>query len=297
MERYFLSVVLFLMATAMHMTHSVLIKKIGIGGFFSTYEIIFIRSFITFCILAPFFATKKLKFIEKQNLLPNLFVAICSIIATYCWHYGLSMVPVNNAITINFLMPMTISILAIIILKEKVSKMLVISILLCFITIIFFYKPKALFQFGYLLLIIDLFAYSMTIVFSKKLMLKKQSPISLLFFKVSIICITSIHVVPALLAKIQQDPKVMISCIIVALIYMSETLLFLTAYNFSKVSKLQPLYYTRIVFGVFISYLILGEYVKTEQLIVAGVIIAINLNLIRYNRRHKEQQSVSNSNK
>ena len=295
MEKYFLSVILFLFATSMHMAHSVLIKKIGIGGFFSTYEIIFLRSFITFCILMPFFATKKIKFIERQNLLSNFIVAICAIIGTYCWHYGLSMVPINNAVTINFLIPMTISMLAMFLLKERISKTLIISITICFATIVCFYKPKAILQFGYLLLLIDVFSYSLSIVLSKKLMLKKQSPVSIVFFKVSIICITSVHIIPSLLPKIQQNPNVLFSCFIVTLLYICETLLFLTAYNFTKVSKLQPLYYTRIVFGILISYLILGEYLKTEQLIVAIIITLVNLNLIRYNKKQKEQKSLAHN--
>ena len=292
MERYFLSVALFLCATFMHMMHSVLIKKIGLQGVYSTYELIFFRSFISFCVLFPFFATKKLKFIEKKNLLPNLFVAMFAIIGSYCWHYGLSMVPVNSAITINFLIPMAIPVMAILILKDKVSKTLIISIILCFITILCFYKPRAVFQFGYLLLLVDVFSYSTSIALSKKLMLKKQSPVSLVFFKVSIICITSVHVIPTLIPKIQADPSILISSSIVTMCYLCETILFLTAYKFVKVSKLQPLYYTRIVFGALISYFILGEEVKNTQIIVAIIIVLINFNLIRYEALKKRKKKL-----
>ena len=289
MERYFLSITLFLGAISIHMFHSVLIKKIGLQGVISTYEIIFMRSLITFLILAPFFATKKLKFIEKKNIFPNLIVALCSIIATYCWHYGLSMVPVNNAITINYLTPMLIPLIAVLILKDKVPKTLIFSIIGCFATIIIFYKPKIVFQFGYLILFVDVLLYSTSIVLSKKLMLEKQSPISLVFFKVLIICLTSIHIIPTLIPKIQHNQTIILSTFIVSICYMTEFLLSLTAYSLVKVSKLQPLYYTRIVFGASISYFILGEQVQQNQIIVAIIIVLIKLNLIRLEAKNRRK--------
>lgn len=284
-NRYLLAVILFLTATCLHMLHSVLIKNIGLKGVYSTYEIIFIRSAVVFLILFPFFITKKVKFIEKQNFLPNILFAGLSIIASYCWHYGLSMISINNAVTINFLMPMILALFATIFLKEKLSRTLIISIIICFSAIVYFYKPNTIFSLGYLLLIVDLFCYSSSIILSKKLMMKKQSPITLLFFKVMIILITSFHVLPSLTSKITAEPSCILPSILVGFLYMCESLLFFTAYMLADVSKLQPLYYTRIVFGALISYLILGELLTTTQIIVASIIIVVNANLIRTEKK------------
>jgi drug/metabolite transporter (DMT)-like permease len=204
------------------------------------------------------------------------------------------MVPVNNATILNFFIPMVMSILAVILLKERLSYTLIFSILICFFTIIYFYKPQAIWSLGYLLLIVDVFSYSLSMVLSKKLMIKKQSPVAILFFKVIVVSITSLHCLPSLSAKIAAQPMLVLPNLLVGISYLCENLLFFTAYMLVAVSKLQPLYYTRIVFAVVISYLILNEQLSYTQVIVASVIILVNINLIRVERKKKKSNIENN---
>ena len=289
-NRYYLAVVLFLIATFFHMFHSVLIKFIGLKGVYSTYEIIFIRSLVVAVILTPLFLAKKIKFIERKNLKTNLLFAGFSIIGSYCWHYGLHMVPINNAIIINYMIPMVIPILAVIFLKERVSKTVMFSILVCFGSILIINKPKEVLKLGYLLLLIDVCCYSMSIVISKKLMLKKQSPVAVFYFKSLVVIITSTHAIPSLSIKMANDAQIWWPTLLVGLLYLCENLLFFTAYMLVSVSKLQPLYYTRIAFAALISYLMLGEMLHLNQIVLAGIIIAVNINLIRC--EHKAKKAV-----
>ena len=285
-NKYYLAVVLFLTATCLHMLHSVLIKSIGLKGVYSTYEIIFIRSLVVAVILTPIFLLKKVKFIEKQNIKTNLLFAGFSIIGSYCWHYGLHMVPVNNAIIINYMIPMVIPILAVIFLKEKLSKTLIVSIIICFSSIIIINKPKEIWKLGYLLVFVDVCCYSMSVVISKKLMLKHQSPVAVFYFKVLIVIITSTHAIPSLSVKIINDTQILLPTLLVGILYLCENILFFTAYMLVSVSKLQPLYYTRIVFSSLISYLILGEVLHINQVILAIIIIIVNLNLFRVEKKN-----------
>ena len=262
-----------------------LIKSIGAKTECSTYEILFLRGFFTFIILTPFFLAKKVKFITKQQFLPNLIVAMFSICATYCWHYGLSMVPINNGIIINFLLPMTTSIVAFFLIKEKLSKELIVSIIICFLTISFAYGFTSSFNIGYLLLAVDIVSYSMYVVLSKRLILQKQSPVSLLYFKVIIICIISLPVFPSLTDKILADYNILTSTFLTTLFYIAEALLILKAYTYTQVLSLQPLYYTRIIFASIFSYLLLGEMLTLRQILTAIIIILVNLNLIRIFRK------------
>lgn len=284
-NKYLFAVILFLTGTGLHTLHTVLIKSIGIKTECSTYEILFLRGFFTFIILTPFFLAKKVKFITKQQFLPNLIVAMFSICATYCWHYGLSMVPINNGIIINFLLPMTTSIVAFFLIKEKLSKELIVSIIICFLTIFFAYGFTSSFNIGYLLLAVDIVSYSMYVVLSKKLILQKQSPVSLLYFKIIIICIISLPVFPSLTDKILADYNILTSTFLTTLFYIAEALLILKAYTYTAVSSLQPLYYTRIIFASIFSYLLLGEMLNLRQILTAIIIILVNLNLIRIFRK------------
>lgn len=284
-HKYIFAVMLFSTGIALHTLLTVLIKSIGVKTECSTYEILFLRGFFAFLILTPFFLTKKVKFITKQQFIPNLIVALFSICATYCWHYGLSMVPVNNGIIINFLLPMTTSVVAYFLIKEKLSKELIISIIICFLTIFFAYGFASSLSIGYFLLACDILSYSLYVVLSKKLILQKQSPVSLLYFKVIIICITSIHVIPDLYNKVSINYGILTSTFVATLFYVLEALLVLKAYTYTAVSSLQPLYYTRIIFASIFSYLLLGEMFTFKQLITASIIILVNLNLIRIFRK------------
>lgn len=285
-NQYLFAVILFLTGTGLHTLHTVLIKSIGAKTECSTYEILFLRGLFAFIILTPFFLAKKVKFITKHQFLPNLIVAMFSICATYCWHYGLSMVPINNGIIINFLLPMTTSIVAYFLIKEKISKELIVSIIICFLTIVFAYGFTSSFNIGYLLLAIDIISYSMYVVLSKRLILQKQSPVSLLYFKVIIICLTSIHVIPDLGNKISNNYSIITSTFLTTLFYIAEALLILKAYTYTAVSSLQPLYYTRIIFASIFSYLLLGEILTWQQILTAVIIILVNLNLIRVFRKN-----------
>ena len=286
-NRYIVAIILFLTGTGLHTLHTVLIKSIGAQTECSTYEILFLRGFFAFLLLTPFFLTKKVKFITKQRFIPNLIVAGFSICATYCWHYGLSMVPINNGIIINFLLPMVTSLVAVLLIKEKLSKEMVLSLIICFLTIFFAYGFTGSLNIGYLLLACDITSYAIYVVLSKKLILQKQSPVSLLYFKVIVICITSLHVLPELTDKILNNPNIITSTFLTTLFYVSESLLVLKAYTYTSVSSLQPLYYTRIIFAAIFSYLLLGEMLTLKQVVVGIIIVAVNFNLIRILRKKK----------
>ena len=184
------------------------------------------------------------------------------------------------------MIPMVIPMLAVIFLKEKLSKTLIISIIICFGSILIINKPKEILKLGYLLLLIDVCCSSMSIVISKKLMIKKQSPVAVFYFKVLVVIITSTHAIPSLSVKIINDTQILVPTILVGILYLCENILFFTAYMLVAVSKLQPLYYTRIVFASLISYLILGEVLHINQVILAIIIIVVNLNLFRAEKRN-----------
>lgn len=113
-------------------------------------------------ILAPLFMLRKVKENIKTNL---LFAVFFSIIGSYCWHYGLHMVPVNCN---NHQLYDTNGYPCFgVFLKEKLPKTLIASIIICFVSIILINKPKEILKLGYLLLLVGVCCYSISIVISK----------------------------------------------------------------------------------------------------------------------------------
>ena len=287
---YTLAVILMLCYFAVHVVHSAVIKMVGMGGVFSTYELIFVRSIFAVCVLLPFFITKKISFIETKDLPLNLITAGLSILASYCWHYGLSTVEINNATTISFLEPVVISVLAVFFLKEKISQTLIFSLVVCFITIVCLYSPKIIVQRGYLFLFSDVLFYSFSMILAQKLMIKKQSPATILFFKAGIVCLTSLHATPELVRKISQNYEVLIPMLVFSVLYVAEMLLVFTAYKLASLARLQPLIYTKFIFAAVLSYALLGEILTLQQFIAAAIVISVNINLFLFERKRQKSK-------
>lgn len=282
LSNYQIAIIFLLFHFIAHIVHSAFLKKIGIVGVFTTHELIYARSIFTVIVLVPFFFLKKISFLPKgsfkRDIWLNLIIAGLSILSSYCWHYGLRTVEVNNAVTVSFLLPICTSIWAAIFLKEKISKILVISLLVCVSMIVYVYNPKVIVNFGYIFLFVDIFAYSLSIVLSRKLLINNQHPVSILLFKTILICLVSFGTFPKLAYKISLDYSVSYSMIAFSALYVLETLFFLISIKLAPcVTYLQPIMYTRFVFGVFFSYFLLGEILSIKQLIVVIVIIFVNV--------------------
>ena len=207
---YTLAVAIMMCHFLCHTMQTAVIKLTGEDFPFSTYELIFIRSIFAFTVLIPFFLTKKIPFIKKQDVPLNFLTVGLSIIASYFWHYGLTTVEMNTAVALSFIEPMLVSLLAVILLKEKISKYNILALLICFLTILVSSNTNILINKGYLLLFSDFILYSLSIVLAKKLLIRKEHPAAILFFKASIVCFTSFHIVPDLIHKISLNYHVLL---------------------------------------------------------------------------------------
>ena len=279
LHTYTLAVVIMMFHFLCQNMQSAVIKLTGEEFPFSTYELIFVRSIFAIVVLSPFFITKKIPFIKKKDLPLNFLTVGSSIIASYFWHYGLTTVEMNTATVMSFIEPMLVSLLAVILLKEKISKHNVIALLICFTSILCLCNTNILFHKGYLFLMADFILYSLSMIVAKKLLIRKEHPAAILFFKASIVCLTSFHVVPSLVNKVSLNYSVLLPMLLFSVFYVLETLLIYTAYKIADLSRLQPLIYTKFIFSVVVSYVVLGELLTWKQLVVASIIAFVNINL------------------
>ena len=279
LHTYTLAVAIMMFHFLCQSMQTAIIKLTGEDFPFNTYELIFVRSIFAIVVLAPFFVTKKIPFLKKKDLPLNFLTAGLSIIASYFWHYGLTTVEMNTATAISFIEPLLVSLLAVIFLKEKISKHNILALLICFLTILVSSNTNILINKGYLLLFSDFILYSFSMILEKKLLIRKEHPAAILFFKASIVCLTSFHVVPNVLHKISLNYNVLLPMLLFSVFYVLETLLIYTAYKIADLSRLQPLIYTKFIFSVVVSYVVLGELLTWKQVLVASIIICTNVNL------------------
>jgi len=267
-------------ALFLHLLQTSIIKKVPTISQLNLYDIMFFRNAISALILCiiliPNLKKIPYKQITKNDILLIFLTSSCYIVATYCWHLGVSKVPVNNAVIISFLVPVIVAFMSKVFLKEKLNYVLLLSLLMCFTATILIYKP-AIMQFnnGYIILLIDVIAYSIATIFRK--------PIATKLGTIFIIFLANVIMLPfsfAFSAKpftiFNNSNLTIILILSVALIYCIEILISTKCTTLIAISKLQPIKFLRIVFSILLSYFMLHEMPTNTQMIAFIVILLAN---------------------
>lgn len=282
-SQHSLAFVMYVTATGLHMLQTVIIKKTSINANLNVNDLILIRSVIGVIAVTPFVLAAKNIF-KTEYIKPNLKIAFFYIIATYGWHYGSRMVPINNASIISFTVPIIVTILSALILKERIRVLTKVSIAICtLIVFALYHKPSSIVKlnYGYIILIIDVFAYSIATILRKQSM-AKQKPIGILYF--NLLCIMPVGFLfsPKILLTLSTlQGQSVVSIVLIGITYLSESYFMLKAYSMTQVSNLQVAKYSRIVFSILMSYFILGEAVSVEQVIFAGIVFVVQVLVAR----------------
>ena len=263
----------YLSAVFLNVLTSVLIKYLHINSDLNLNQIVAIRTIFAMFMLTPFM-TRKLKNINKKHIKLIILTGSLACLDIYLWHYGASIVPINNAVVVSFLLPILITFFACIILKEPLylGSIIALIVAFCAINLIYQITPNVS-SFGYFVLIADFTAGALGFVLTKKLT-SFYSPLLIVYLK---ICV----VLPIACALIGSMPVFtiysFIFIFICSIIYIFERYLLTLAYKLHDMGPLQPLRFFNILFSFILSYLILKEMINVWQIIVAFMIIFANL--------------------
>lgn len=255
-----------------------IIKYIGIKNIITINQLIFLRTLLSLVMFCPFGIrhAKEVLTIGKKDLALISLLCILATLDTYLWNIGLQKVPINNAILIAMMTPITTTILAGVFLKEKVTKGIKLVFLINTISTVAFYGIKTdQLNVGYLILFADLFVYGTTAIVIKKL--SSYSAGFLVFIRMAAL-------LPVSFLLIKDLPKITTSVAILVIIvtigYTTQRLLITKAYQMAKIVSLQPLKYFNIVFSSILGYFILKEPLSLQQ-IMSFIFIISTTFLIR----------------
>ena len=273
MKTFLLASVAYLSAVFLNVLTSVLIKYLHINSDLNLNQIIAIRVILAMFMLTPFMAGK-LKNINKKHIKLIILTGSLACLDIYLWHYGVSIVPINNAVVVSFLVPILITFFACVILKEPLylGSIMALIVAFCAINLIYQITPNVS-SFGYFVLIADFTAGALGFVLTKKLTLF-YSPLLIVYLKIFVM-------LPIAFALIGSIPVFtvysFIFVFICSIMYILERYLFTLAYKLHDMGPLQPLRFFNILFSFILSYLILKEMINVWQIIVAFMIIFANL--------------------
>jgi len=262
-----------------------------LSGQFNVFQIVMMRNFFALVFLLPFIIKNIDQVVRTKNLKMHLLRGGNGFVGMVLWFYVITLIPLSEAVSITFIVPIITTLAAILFLKEKVNQKIWISLVVGFIGVLIIIRPGFR-DLGspYLWALLTPFVWSISNILTKK-MIKTEKPESITLYLSFIVFILSIP-----FAAPYLKPIPIVDLLWFALLGLVSNCSYLaSAICYSKVdiSVVQPFDFTRLIFTAIIAYFAFGERVDLMMLIGAGVILCGSLLIIpRKSRIARYRQKV-----
>ena len=249
-----------------------------------TWEVLFLRQAIIVACLVPCMIKSKFNFFDKRAFKPNFIRNVIFAFSTFLLYTGMARVPMNDATAITFIAPIIGSVLAVKLLGEKGSKAIFAALVLAIIGVCVIKQPgfskASAIGYGALLLCVIMRGY---IVILNKRLAGKFNTMTMMFYT----NIIMLGVSALFFWQFKPVPLGAFSImLLVSLLFFTEVYMVYKAYKYCNALTLQPLDFSRLLFSMCLSSIILGEAVMRNQ-ILGGLIIVGGYGLIILCKRKK----------
>jgi drug/metabolite transporter (DMT)-like permease len=257
------------------------------------YEFLCLRCLISVILLLPF----NIKNLKKYFTFSNKFFFLNIIISCFysvdilLWNKGLQTIPVNNGTIIMLLIPIWITILSRVLLKEKdFSVFHLFSFVLGFIGVVFSIEGEVSFltyNSGNLLILLNTFVVAIGLILQKQY--RHERPVGYSLFLNAAVCLVLFFIInhfqSAAYSSVRLNnvfdyiwnKKILIMALAIAVLDILEYAAVYFAYSIYNVASLQPVRFTRIIVSGALSYLFLNEHLTLHQFIAINIIVLANL--------------------
>ena len=263
---------LYLTAMFVTVTLNIFVKSAIVKFNLPTIEVLCCRQAIIVLFLLPLMIKRKFNFFDKDSFKPNIFRNLLFSASTFAMYCGMARVPLNDATAITFLAPIIGSVLAVKLLHEKASKTIWIALILAMIGVLVVKTPNfndnenILFGYGALMIAVIIRGY--VVILNKKLA-DKFDTMTMLFYTHIIMLLTSLLFAPQFIAIPLESMKYIAGA---SLLFFIEYYLIFKAYKLCKATTLQPFDFSRLLYMMIMSNLLLGETTNSNQ-VIGGLII------------------------
>lgn len=286
-----LGMLIYLSAMLVTVTLNIFVKSAIVKYKLPTWEVLGVRQAIIVVCLIPLMIKRKFNFFDKTSFKPNVFRNTLFAFTTFALYTGMSKVPLNDATAITFLTPILGSILAVKFLKEPSSKAIWISLTLAIIGVIIiqqpgFKDPDVVLGYGALMLAVIGRGY---IVILNRRLAAKFDTMTMLFYTHIMMLVISL----CFFYQFKVFPLEALKYIAgAAFLFFVEYYLIFKAYKYCEAIRLQPLDFSRLIFMMFFSSILLNEHVKSEQ-IIGGAIIIFGYIFVIFDKQKKSKQKIA----
>ncbi len=254
----------------------------------SPFEIAFFRNALGLVIIAPFFFSKGLKITRPISFRPFILRAVFGILAMWAWYSALGLMPLAEAVALNFTVALWMIPVAIIMLSEKVGVRRWIATFVGFGGVLIILQPGAeTISIGGFLAILSalLFAISMALV---RIISKTESVLSIVFWMH--VFLTPLSIGPAIWfwSTPSHDELFLLGAVggLATIGHYSMA----KALSMAEATALTPLDFIRLPFAALIGYFMFSE-IPAKTTWIGGAIIIFSVFYIS----HRENKKRSNS--
>ena len=257
----------------------------------NVYTIGFFRFFFGLIIISPYLIKNKFNTYKTRNLKFYLLRGFFNLPMMIFGFGALVYVPFEQFKAMNFLSPIIVVLLSIIIFREKIFYFRILALIIGFIGMLIIIRPGIIeFNIGTLMILISLTFWSFIIILSK-FVSKDDSPITMVTYQYTIMTILALP----LAVFFWQAPS-LISLFYVFIAAISGTILHLClaqSYKYAELSVTQPIWFSGLIFGSVFGYFAFNE-TPDIWTWVGGIVVFSSVLVITYNERNKDKKVEKN---
>ena len=257
----------------------------------NVYTIGFFRFFFGLIIISPYLIKNKFNTYKTRNIKFYLLRGFFNLPMMIFGFGALVYVPFEQFKAMNFLSPIIVVLLSIIIFREKIFYFRILALIIGFIGMLIIIRPGIIeFNIGTLMILISLTFWSFIIILSK-FVSKDDSPITMVTYQYTIMTILALP----LAVFFWQAPS-LISLFYVFIAAISGTILHLClaqSYKYAELSVTQPIWFSGLIFGSIFGYFAFNE-TPDIWTWVGGIVVFSSVLVITYNERNKDKKVEKN---
>ncbi|MBY0428419.1 MAG: DMT family transporter [Alphaproteobacteria bacterium] len=250
------------------------------AGSYSAFQIAFFRFFFALFPLFPLIVSSGgLDVFKTQRFFGHVWRSVVGTASLICYFYSLQHLPLADAVAVSFTNPIFITLLSMVLLKEKVGINKWIAIALGFIGVLIIAKPDGLtLNIGVFYGLASSLFYALAMISLRTLGGTEKVLTTTTYFTVLASCMLAIPAALSWVAPSFIDLMIFILCGLLAGIGQ----LFLTsAYQNAPPSVISPFNYSSILWAVIIGFLAWGQIPQLHVWIGAAIVIATGIYILQ----------------
>lgn len=257
---------------------------------FPVLEIVFFQTLFGAILLLPRIILRHIQGIKALSYKLQILRAFFWSMATICFFYATTVIPMGRAIAISFAVPLFTSILAVIFLKEKLHFRRLTALICGFIGMMIIIRPGFdSFEMASFLVVAASFMWSMTDIMIKLVGKTHHVFVNTFYFSV----FGAICTLPMALFVWQTPSSIQfLWLILLSVLFVANMASITKAYEYGDLTVMMPFVFTELVFVATLAYFIFGEVIYTSTVIGSAIII-FSSSYIAYRERVERGHSVS----